>query len=137
MYFWPYAKQNQAEVWPRFWMMFNWIVVIWICQNQYMDFSKLLHGSVRIDAWISLSCYMDLSKLLYGFFKVVTRICQSCFMYVFHALWQTNLADQDQDFEACWSFCYILTQYYQLPTSSAPFPKVYFWQNPGFLVNSV
>ena len=56
---------------------------LWICQNQYMDFSKLLHGSVRIDAWISLSCYIDMSKMLnvfveVGFVKVVL---------VFLALW--------------------------------------------------
>ena len=48
-----------------------------------MDFSKLLHGSVRIDAWISLSCYIDMSKMLnvfveVGFVKVVL---------VFLALW--------------------------------------------------
>ena len=38
-----------------------------ICQSFYMDFSKLLHGFVKIDTWISLSCYMDLSKLMHGF----------------------------------------------------------------------
>ena len=27
----------------------------WICQNLYMDFSKLLHGFVKIDTWISRS----------------------------------------------------------------------------------
>ena len=47
----------------------------------YMDFSKLLHGFVKIDKCMSLSFYMDLSKLLHGFVKVVTWICQSCFMY--------------------------------------------------------
>ena len=38
------------------------------------DFSKLLHGFVKIYTWISQSCYMDLSKFLYGFLKVVTWI---------------------------------------------------------------
>ena len=28
------------------------------------------------------NCYMDLSKLLHVFVKVVTRICQSCYMYL-------------------------------------------------------
>ena len=42
-----------------------------------MDFSKLLHGFVKIDIWISLSCYMNLSKLIHIF----TWICQICFMY--------------------------------------------------------
>ena len=41
---------------PRFefssdcWIFFE--VVTWICQNCYMDFSKLLHGFVRIGTWI-------------------------------------------------------------------------------------
>ena len=39
-----------------------------------MDFSKLLHGFVKIDIWIFLSCYMDLSKLLLGFVKVAISI---------------------------------------------------------------
>ena len=67
----------------------------WICQNWYMDFSRLLHGFFKIDTWISLichmefrkfdtwislNCYMDLSNLLYGFLKVVSWICQSCFI---------------------------------------------------------
>ena len=46
-----------------------------------MEFSRLLHGFVKIDTKISLSCHMDLSKLLHGFALVVTRICLSCFMY--------------------------------------------------------
>ena len=41
-----------------------------------MDYSKLLHGLVKIDTQISLNFYMDLSnmdlfKLLLGFVKVV------------------------------------------------------------------
>ena len=35
--------------------------------NWYMDFSKLLHGFVKIDTRISLGCYMDFSKLIQGF----------------------------------------------------------------------
>ena len=46
-----------------------------------MDFSKLLHGYVKIYTWISLTCYLDLSKLLHAFVKVVTQICQSCSMF--------------------------------------------------------
>ena len=45
-------------------------VVEWICQNWYMDFSKLLHGFVKIDEfdmWISLSCYMDRQSCLMYF----------------------------------------------------------------------
>ena len=34
---------------------------------QIVDFSRLLHGLVKINTWISLSCYMDLSKLLHGY----------------------------------------------------------------------
>ena len=32
-----FAKKNQAEVWPRFWIIMNWI----------LDWSKLLHGFVK------------------------------------------------------------------------------------------
>ena len=32
-----------------------------------MDFSKILHGFVKIDTWISLSVYTDLLELTYGF----------------------------------------------------------------------
>ena len=44
----------------------------WICQNWYMDFSKLSQGFVKIDTYgfISLSCYTDLSKLFYIFFAL-------------------------------------------------------------------
>ena len=43
------------------------------------NFSKLLHGFVKIYTWISLGCNihfpnMDLSKLLHGFVKVVLCI---------------------------------------------------------------
>ena len=45
------------------------------CEKKlYMDFSKFLHGFVKIDTGISLSCYLDLSKLLQGFVKVVLCI---------------------------------------------------------------
>ena len=49
-----------------------------ICQSCYMDFSKLLHGFVKINRWISLSCNVDLSKLLHGFVNVGTWTCLSC-----------------------------------------------------------
>ena len=44
-------------------------VVLWICQNWCLDFSKLLQ------------CYMDLPKPLYGFVKFATWTCESCSMY--------------------------------------------------------
>ena len=47
-----------------------------VCQNWFLDFSKLLHEFVKIDKEISLSCYVDFSKWLHGIFKVVTWICQ-------------------------------------------------------------
>ena len=61
-------------------------------QAEQLDFSKLLHGLVKIDTWgfsmwlygfvknhlrISLSSYMDLSKFINGFHQVVTWICQN------------------------------------------------------------
>ena len=46
---WKLAKQSKAEVWPRFWMMLNWIV-----------------GFVKVVSWISLSCYSDLLEFLDG-----------------------------------------------------------------------
>ena len=45
-----------------------------------MDFSKLLHGFVKINKWISRSCYVDLSKLINGFLQVVTWICWNWYM---------------------------------------------------------
>ena len=48
----------------------------WICQNQYVDFSMLVHGFVKIVTWISLLYYMDLSKLIHGFLFVGTWICK-------------------------------------------------------------
>ena len=53
-------------------------VVTWICQNCYMNMSKLLHGSVKVVTWICQNCYMDLLKLLHWSVKVFTWICQSC-----------------------------------------------------------
>ena len=50
------CQTESAKVWPRFWIVLNWI-----CQNCYMDFFKLLHGLVKIDTWISLSCSMYFS----------------------------------------------------------------------------
>ena len=62
---------------PRFEFCTN----CWSDQSCYIDFSKSLHGFVKIDTWISLICYMAVSKLPYGFVKLVTWIGQSCFMY--------------------------------------------------------
>ena len=48
-------------------------VVTWICQNWYMDFSKLLHGFVKVARWICKSCFVDLSELFYVFLA----LCQT------------------------------------------------------------
>ena len=50
----------------------TWLVkvVTWICQNWYMDFSKLLQGFAKVAIW---------------FVKVVTWICQTCSMSLFSA----------------------------------------------------
>ena len=61
------------------------LIVTWICEVLYMDFSKLLLGFIKIDPWVSLSCYLDLSKLL----------------HVFLALCQVNHLKFDQDFKDC------------------------------------
>ena len=37
-----------------------------------MDFSKLLHGFVKIVTWICQNCHMDYSKLLPEFVKTYT-----------------------------------------------------------------
>ena len=42
-----------------------------------MDFSKLLHGFVKIDTWIFLSVYTDLLEVTYGFLNVVQWIYQN------------------------------------------------------------
>ena len=79
-------------------------VVVWICQNWNMN--------------ISLKCYMDLSKMIQQFLFVVT--CQSCYMdflklihgfvkyflCIFCPLPIKTKLDVDQDFKACWSFCF-------------------------------
>ena len=80
-----------------------------------MDFSKILHGFVKIDKWISPSCNIDLSKLKHRFLKVVIRICQnslknfSMFLYGFvkvvlfisQPLPSKTKLKFDQDFKAC------------------------------------
>ena len=65
-----------------------------------MDFSKFLHGFVKIDTGISLSCYLDLSKLLQGFVKVVLCISR--------LLPNKTKLKFDQDFKVYWSFCFEL-----------------------------
>ena len=88
----------------------------WICQICYMEFCKFWF--VKIDQWISLICSMDLPKLIYGF---------SCYMdlpnyymyYCFVDFSKFFLCNPsplpnkiklkcDQDFKACWSFCFEL-----------------------------
>ena len=40
-----FLAQNQAEVWPRFWIVLNWI--------DSLDFSKLLYGFVNVSCPLS------------------------------------------------------------------------------------
>ena len=69
-----------------------------ICQSCYMDFSKLLHGFVKIDTGICLNLYTVFAKLLNGFVKV---LC------IPRPLPKNKARDKfDQDFKACWSFCF-------------------------------
>ena len=63
-----------------------------------MDFSKLLHGFLKISTRISLSCYRDLSKLLHEFVKVVNGHVKS--VLFFFSPNKTKLKF-DQDFKAC------------------------------------
>ena len=65
-----------------------------------MIFSKLLRRFVKIDSWISLSCYMDLLNLLHVFIKVAP--------YISSLLPNKTKLKFDQDFKACWSFCFEL-----------------------------
>ena len=58
-------------------LLLNFAQIVGYVKVEYMDFSNLLHGLVKIDTWISLSCYMDLSKTMPGFRLVVIWICQS------------------------------------------------------------
>ena len=58
----------------------------------------MLDGFVKTDAWISLSCYTDFSKLMHGFVKVV-YVNLSKLFYVLLKL------KFDQDIKALWSFC--------------------------------
>ena len=73
----------------------------WICQNWYMDFSKLLHGFAKIDAliylrtWICRSCYMDLLKFLHKFCLCISRTLPIKLKFDLH-------------FKARWSFCFEL-----------------------------
>ena len=50
--------------------------------------------------WICQNCYMDFSKLLHGYVKVV--VCVSC------PLRNKTKLKFEQDFKACWSFCFEL-----------------------------
>ena len=62
--------------------------------NGYVDFSKLLHGFVKIDV------FLDFFELSCGFVEVVTRNCQSCSMFFSLVAKQTKLKF-DHDFKAC------------------------------------
>ena len=87
-----------------------------------MDFSKLVHRSVKNDTWISRSSYMDFSNLIHGFLLFVTWTCQSCHMDLFKLLHvyvkvvlcisrplpNKNKLKFGQDFKFCWSFCFEL-----------------------------
>ena len=88
-----------------------------------MDFSKFLHGFVKIDTGISLSCYMDLSKLLHGFFKVVLCISR--------LLPNKTKLKFDQDFKVSWSFCFELkvlyVSEYSMPWIRCAFGNVSWW----------
>ena len=81
------------------------IVVTWICQQFYMDFSYLLHGffygcNMDFSKLICQSSYMDLFKLLHGFVKDV--------FYISLPLLNETKLKFDWDFKVYWSFCFKL-----------------------------
>ena len=45
-----------------------------------MEFSKLLHGFVKIDEFVKIDIWISLKKL-HELIKVVTWNCQTCLMY--------------------------------------------------------
>lgn len=65
-----------------------------------MDFSKSLHGSVKIDTWISLCCYRDLPKLFMDFLKLL-RGFGKVFFSISCSLPNKTKVKCDKDFEAC------------------------------------
>ena len=64
-----------------------------------MDFFKLINGFLYY-------CCMDLSKLLQGFVEFVMDLSKSS--WYFSPLVKQNHLKFDQDFKACWSFCFEL-----------------------------
>ena len=76
----PVVDDIEAEVLSRFWSCRQLLQII--CQN----------------------CYVNVSKLPLGFVKVVKWICQSCCMY-FSPFAKHKF---DRDFKACWSFYFNL-----------------------------
>ena len=51
--------------------------------NLIHGFLQWLHGFVKIDTWISQNWYMDFSKFIHGCLKVVTGICLGCYKLKF------------------------------------------------------
>ena len=71
-----------------------------------MDFSNVLHKFATL---------INFTKFLNRFVKVATRICQSCFLdlstkssCISHHLPNKPKLKFNQDFIACWSFCFEL-----------------------------
>ena len=89
-----------------------------------MDFSKLSHGFVNLFLWI---CLISIKFLccFYWFVKLVT--CFSRYMPN-----KTKLKF-DQDFKACWSFCFELAvlseSKYSMPWVRCAFGHVYLYQS--------
>ena len=68
-----WVTECSCWIWLKLDLLKLLLIVRWICQNWYMDFSKLLHGFVKNCKWIYQNWQMNVSKLLHGF-------CQSCRM---------------------------------------------------------
>ena len=65
---------------------------------KFLDLSKLINLFLQVVTWICQKIYMDLLKLLLGFVTVL--LCISC------PLPNKTTLKFDQDFKACWSFCF-------------------------------
>ena len=65
---------------------------------KFLDLSKLINLFLQVVTWICQKIYMDLLKLLLGFVTVL--LCISC------PLPNKTKLKFDQDFKACWSFCF-------------------------------
>ena len=97
---------------PRIWSSFFWFSLLmmaclvhesvthcsfWI-MLKFLDLSKLINLFLQVVTWICQKIYMDLLKLLLGFVTVL--LCISC------PLPNKTKLKFDQDFKACWSFCF-------------------------------